>query len=151
MNVHGSEDGGQERLTLRGKGGAVELQVLLTDAGPRLIFESAELDLHATAGVNIRCEQFAVQARQRASIQAAELDLEASVGDVQVRANDGVSLVGEEVRLNCDKPEEIPEWMRADLLARFMAELQQPLPASQVTGDTSLVEEFDRLRAEKDP
>ncbi len=136
-----STEGGAERLRVRGRGGHVELTVVLTDAGPRLVFESAEVEIKSAGAVSIDCERFAVNARSEASIRSEEVRVEATLGSVAVLANDVVSLDGEEVRMNCDKPDDVPPWLRDTLGAK----LTRPAttPASDVQGDPSLIDEFE--------
>jgi hypothetical protein len=82
-----------DEITLRGPEGEVLLEVALTPAGPVLRFRAAQVQLDCTGAVEVRCESF--------HVQAGEMTLEASRGNVDVRANDDVNLNGERVRLNC--------------------------------------------------
>lgn len=142
--VEVSTEGGAERLRVRGRGGRVELTVVLTDAGPKLVFESADVEIRSVGAVTVDCDRFAVNARSEASMRAEEVRVEATLGNVAVLANDVVTLDGEEVRMNCDKPDDIPPWMRDALSAKFVKE---PLtPASEVQGDASLFEAFDAAK-----
>jgi hypothetical protein len=110
-----------ERLTVTGRGGRVELTVVLTEQGPRLVFESAEIELTASRRVAIACESLDVHASQTATIAAGRVEMRAEKSDVDLRANDRVVLVGEEVRLNCDTPDTVPQWMHAALGAKMVA------------------------------
>ncbi len=140
--VEVSVAGGDERLRVVGRGGRVELTVVLTDAGPRLVFESAELELRSAGAVTVDCARFAVKAREEATLTAESVTVEATRGDVRVKANDAVALDGEEVRMNCDRPDDIPPWMRDALAAQFVS--APATPAADVQGDASLFEEFAR-------
>lgn len=137
-----SIEGGAEQLRVRGRGGRVELTVVLTDAGPRLVFESADIELKSAGAVTVDCDRFAVNARSEASIRSEEVRVEATLGSVAVLANDVVSLDGEEVRMNCDKPDDVPPWMRDTFAAQLVK--NPHIAPSEVQGDASLVDEFER-------
>ncbi|WP_394845068.1 hypothetical protein LZC95_49450 [Pendulispora brunnea] len=138
--------GSHETLRVVGNGGRVELTVHLTDAGPKLVFEAADIELHAAHTVSVACERFEVQAREEARIVAQQAAIETTAGDIALRANDNVVVVGEQIRLNCDKPDEIPPWMQEEFAARLAsaADLTPSIPASDITGDADVVTEFDR-------
>ena len=113
-------------IRVRAPGGTVVLTVLVTEAGPVLRFESAEIELAATRKVSVTCERFDVIASEGASlttagdlvekiggdatrevggtakIDAEDVSLAARHGNVDVRANDDVDVRGERIRLNCD-------------------------------------------------
>ncbi len=137
-----STEGGAERLRVKGRGGRVELTVVLTDAGPKLVFESADVEIKSAGAVTVDCERFAVNARAEAAIRSEEVRVEATLGSVQVLANDAVTLDGEEVRMNCDKADDVPPWMRDRLMAQLTKDLPAA-PATEVQGDASLVDEFE--------
>jgi hypothetical protein len=134
--------GGLERLRVVGRGGRVELSVVLTDAGPRLVFESADVEIKSVGAVTVDCERFAVTARSEASLRAEEVRVEATRGDVAVRANDAVKLDGEEVLMNCDEPDAVPPWMKGALGAELTR--APAAPAADVQGDPTLLEEWER-------
>lgn len=134
--------GGLERLRVVGRGGRVELTVVLTDAGPRLVFESADVEIKSVGAVTVDCERFAVNARTEASLRAEEVRVEATRGDVAVRANDAVKLDGEEVLMNCDANDEVPPWMRDTLGAQLTK--APATPAAEVQGDASLLEAWEK-------
>ena len=120
-------DGGPEgdRVTIRGRGGEVELEVRMTANGPVLRFKAADLELAAAGEVKVECDRFHVRAnkeileetgghlRQRVagnasvmvrgqhSTKAGEARIEAKRGSVQIEANDNVQLVGERIKMNC--------------------------------------------------
>ena len=149
-NVHIAVVGGTESLRVTGCDGAVELTIKLSDNGHKLIFDAADIELNATEDVRLSCRNFQVEASERASVQGADMRLEATRGDVQVHANDHVSLVGEQIRLNCDKPDEIPEWMAAELGAKLASAVAAPeapdakaLVPQRVLGDASLLKQLD--------
>jgi hypothetical protein len=134
-----------ERLVVQARGGRVELTVLLTDQGPRLVFESAELELRAARKVSVVCEDFEVRADHAVDVRAARVNLRAEKGNIDARANDHVVLVGEQVRLNCDAPDAVPPWMQKALGAQLVPapEANVFLPAQEVVGDAALVEAYD--------
>ena len=98
-------------------GGAVTLSVLLTEAGPVLRFEGASLVLQASGSLAIDAEHLHLRGRAGMTLETAgDLALQAkgdlnsaariqnitaTLGDVNVQANDDVKLVGERVRVNC--------------------------------------------------
>jgi hypothetical protein len=140
--------GDGERLTVTSRGGRVELAVVFTDAGPRLVFDAAEVEFKTIRGVTVACENLDVAVRDTATLRGARVELRADAGDVDVRAHDRVVLVGEEVRLNCDAPDTVPPWMKEALRARLVPvpEANVFLPARAVTGDASLDAEHERRR-----
>ena len=116
---------GSERVTIRGTGGNVELEVRLTDRGPVLSFRAAEMELAAAGRMSIECDQLDVRTssgirqhtggdfeqivsgnaqsfvRGDSESTAAATRIRAVRGNVEVRANDDVRLNGERVKLNC--------------------------------------------------
>jgi hypothetical protein len=134
--------GGLERLRVVGRGGRVELTVVLTDAGPRLVFESADVEIKSVGAVTVDCERFAVNAKTEAAVRAEEVRVEATLGDVAIRANDAVKLDGEEVLINCDARDDVPPWMRDSLQAQLTK--APATPASEVQGDASLWEAWEK-------
>lgn len=119
------EAAGEDRITIRGKDGMVELEVRMTEHGPVLRFRAADVELESTGEVRVDCERFHVRAekeifeetgghlRQRIagnasvwvrgqhSTKAGEARLEAKRGSVQIEANDDVQLLGERIKMNC--------------------------------------------------
>lgn len=120
-----SRPGGTDRVTIRGLGGDVELEVRLTDQGPVLRFRAAEMQLESSGAVKVDCESFEVHAsggikqhtggdleqivsgdaetwvRGDQRSQARSQQIRALQGDVRLQANDDVKLAGERVKLNC--------------------------------------------------
>lgn len=138
------DSGAQERITVRGRGGGVEISIRLTDEGPRLLVDAADLELRASGSIALRCDRFDVQARVAAAISAPDTLVEATIGDLELRANDNVALEGEQIRMNCDRPDEPPDWMKRQLKAATAP----TLPASDLTGDAALAEQM--IRQKKD-
>ncbi len=140
---------GQEGLNVISKDGRVELSVIFEDSGPRLRFEAASVDVNAMNDVNIECENFNVRARKDVSLEGEDASIRATRGDVKVKANDDVTLDGEQVLLNCEgKPDEVPEWMVRELSARLESERIKPMEPRDVDGDPSLLEEYEKQRGE---
>jgi hypothetical protein len=97
--------------------GAVTLSVSLTENGPVLRFEGASLLLQAAGSLAIEAEQLKLHGRAGVSLstdgdlslqatgdlhsEARTQNVTATLGDVNVHANDDVKLSGERVRVNC--------------------------------------------------
>ena len=110
---------------VRGVGGEIELDVELTDAGPRLRFRAAALALEADGKVQVDCDEFHVRAKSGITqetdgdlgervagnaitvvdghlrMSALTAGVRATRGDVRLKANDDVKLTGERIKLNC--------------------------------------------------
>jgi hypothetical protein len=120
-----ASDGGAEHVRIRGVGGEIELDVTLTEEGPRLRFKAAELALEADGKVQVDCDEFHVRSRGDIVHEAAgnmgesvagnavtvvrgdlrvsarTAGVRATRGDVRLKANDDVKLEGERIKLNC--------------------------------------------------
>jgi hypothetical protein len=104
-----SEGADRDAITVRGAGGAVELEVILTPAGPVLRFRAAAIELEAAGKLRLDCEDLELHARRDASVrvggdfvtEAQTTTIRSERGDVLVEANDDVVLHGERVKLNC--------------------------------------------------
>lgn len=110
----------QDRLTLQAPNGQLLLSLELSPEGVRMSVSGTSLSLHALDEVDIQCSRFRVQARERVelasagevSVEAAGAirstgltqELRATLGDVQVVANDDVRVDGERIRLNSPEP-----------------------------------------------
>ena len=94
-------EAGGELVTIRGRNGQVELEVRLTEAGPVLRFDAAQLELRSTGAIRAICDRFEVEAAGAVSMVARVVDIRATRGDVRVQANDDVKLNGERIKLNC--------------------------------------------------
>jgi hypothetical protein len=115
-----------DQLTVRSRGGEVVLRVTITDAGPVLAFESAEVELCATRALRLCADEVSVQARgdlrlssggaleERVGgnlhtrvagalrVEAAEVEIQASEGRLAARARGTIALDGEHIALNGD-------------------------------------------------
>ena len=120
-----AEPGGQDRVTIRGATGEVELEVRMTEHGPVLRFKAAGLELDSTGDMKVRCDNFDLKAkgsitqesggplkqkigadadirvRGEQSTKAGEIKIASKRGNVEIEANDDVQIVGERVKLNC--------------------------------------------------
>lgn len=118
-------DDGTEHVRIHGVGGEIELDVVLTENGPRLRFKAADLALQADGKVQVDCDEFRVRATSaivhetpgdkaesvggnavtvvQGDVRTAgrTVGIQAIRGDVRVKANDDVKLTGERVLLNC--------------------------------------------------
>ena len=125
---------GGERLTVQGRGGEVVLRVLVTDDGPVLVFESAdvevaaagtlvlsgrEVSIHARAGLSLRaggdCTTAIAGSRHTRvgaadKLEAAAVQLQASEGAAEIRAAGRIALDGEHIGLNDDLCPRPFEW-----------------------------------------
>jgi hypothetical protein len=108
---------GGELVQFLNSKGKVTLSVELTEQGPVLRFEGASLVLQAAGELAIEAEHLQLRGRSGVSLSTAgdltfhaEGDLHseariqnltAALGNVNVRANDDVRILGERVRVNC--------------------------------------------------
>jgi uncharacterized protein (DUF2345 family) len=97
--------------------GNVTMSILVTESGAVLRFEGAALVLQTTGSLSIEAEHLSLHGRAGASITTngnlhvqARGDLHsaaqsqtvvATLGDVCLRANDDVKMIGERIRMNC--------------------------------------------------
>lgn len=115
-----------DRLTVRGRRGEVVLRVLLTDAGPVLSFESADIEIAGTRKLAMSADHVSIGARRSMEIcvegdmtqtiagtrqtsvrgperlEASAIELQANEGAVQLRAAGRIGLDGEHIGLNDD-------------------------------------------------
>ncbi len=118
-------DDGTEHVRIHGVGGEIELDVVLTEDGPRLRFKAADLALEANGKVQVDCDEFHVRSkgdiiheadgnmgervegnavtvvRGNLRVSACTAGVRATRGDVRLKANDDVKLEGERIKLNC--------------------------------------------------
>ena len=114
-----------DRLTVRARNGQVMLRVTLTDAGPVLFFESADVELRAARSLVLEGETVEVRAnalRTRVAgdvdervdgarhtriggvdrLEAASLQTQANDGAIELKAAGRIALDGEHIGLNDD-------------------------------------------------
>lgn len=103
-------------LTLLAPSGAVSLSIRVTPSGPVLSFESG-LKIEATGALELAGQSLVLRGTEGVSVEsggdaqiyaAGDLstsaqiqNIQARLGNVNVKANDDVRLRGERVRLNC--------------------------------------------------
>lgn len=126
-----------DRLTVRGRGGDVLLRVLMTDAGPLLAFESAEIEIAAAGTLALSGRDVSIEARRSLSLtaggdctqaikgarhtrvgaadrlEAESVQLQANEGAVEMRAAGRIALDGEHIGLNDDPCPRPFEWSTA--------------------------------------
>ncbi|APR88181.1 hypothetical protein A7982_13530 [Minicystis rosea] len=98
-----------ERVRVRGRGGEVEIEVILTERGPVLKMRAVDLELSAAGAVRVDCDRFHVRAASgivqetggELALGGRAATITAERGDVAIEANDDVRLRGERVKLNC--------------------------------------------------
>lgn len=110
-------EGTRNLICLRSAGGSVALTIEVTADGPILRFDGPALAIQTSGPLVIDSESIALHGRRGVSlssggdaairitgdleISARMQKIRADLGDVEVRANDDVRLVGERVLLNC--------------------------------------------------
>ncbi len=119
---------GKETLEIVGPGGATELSIELTERGPRLVLEAADIQINTVNRIAVDCESFEVRARDELSLSGAQASLIARDGDAAITANDYVRVVGEQIRLNCDTPDQVPAWMQSEIAAQLQRAARGPAP-----------------------
>ena len=125
----------------------LSLEIQLTEHGPILRTQVTAVEMDVSQDIVARCRRFEVDARESVSLRAhdivqtaektlranaGEVELEATTGDIRLRANDDVQLLGEQVLLNCERPQVTPQWIA------LPAEPERSLPRQDVFGDADL-------------
>lgn len=111
------DDGKREAVFFLNADGEVTLSIQLTEKGPVLRFEGATLALQAAGSLSIGAEHVHLHGRQGLALtsegdiavatpgdlhtEARIQNLSATLGNVNVRANDDIRLNGERVLVNC--------------------------------------------------
>jgi hypothetical protein len=128
----------------------VAIEIAITASGPVIRAAAAALELESATDIVARCERFAVEARESASIRAQTIEqqatgelslsgssvgVDARLGGVVVHANDDVQLLGEQVLLNCDRDPPVPSWIPQAAAA------PASLPREDSAGDRELLDE----------
>lgn len=116
---------GTDRLTVRGRDGQIVLRVTVTESGPVLAFQAAELELSGTRTLRLDGERIEVSAGELRTyvggdaetritgsrhtridgaerLEAAEVQVQASTGALEARAAGRIALDGEHIGLNDD-------------------------------------------------
>lgn len=111
----------EDRVLIRSSTGNLVLSIELTDAGPRLRFQGAELELVGSRRVAVVAPEVHIAATRNLSLSAmgdvrvegSAIELQASDEHVRVRAAGKIGLDGEHIGLNDDtRPRPFP-WSRA--------------------------------------
>lgn len=120
---------------------ALSLEIVMTPTGPSLRVSAQSVELVAAETLTARAKHIALDAQESVSIKAGgdatvdarALSLEARVGRAQIRANDDVQLLGEQVLLNCERKVETPPW------ALESPQVPALLRLADVSGDAELL------------
>ncbi len=123
-----------DRLTVRSRGGSVLLRVLMTESGPLLAFESADVELAATGRLSLSAGEISIDARRSLTLssggdctnrvtgtrhtrigaadrlEAETVQIQASDGAVELRAAGRIAINGDHVGLNDDPCPHPFEW-----------------------------------------
>lgn len=131
--------------------GTVNVEIVLTEEGPVIRASVAALEITAETDVRVSCDRFLVEARESFGVRAGQISHEASgalratasevavtarSGGVAIRANDDVSVHGEQVLLNCDREPLVPAWVPRP------SSVEVTLPASAEHGDAEVLREL---------
>lgn len=92
-------DVGGERLLICTAEGEVELSIRLTPEGPVLRLAGARVELAADQ-LALRCRELDIDVGEAALIRARSVGVEATLGNITLRANDDVQIEGERIWLN---------------------------------------------------
>ncbi|HZL18192.1 MAG TPA: hypothetical protein VFG23_10640 [Polyangia bacterium] len=129
--------------------GAMSVEITLTANGPSIRTTAATLEIDATADIFARCEKFTVEARQRISLRAPEIvqqasdsiraearavEIVATAGDIRLRANDDVQVLGDQVLLNCEREPPLPNWLPRS------PDIEITVPREDTGGDLDVLE-----------
>ena len=117
-----SED--RDLVTISAPDGTVELQITLTDKGPILQVSAASIEMCAADRIALNCNELDVSVKEQmqlkcdgdlnqtvngnfesttkgtARVEARRIGVEATWGDVDIKANDDVYFTGERIYLN---------------------------------------------------
>ncbi|SIO60655.1 hypothetical protein SAMN05444166_6475 [Singulisphaera sp. GP187] len=92
-----------EELEVRDRGGALELSISLTEAGPMVRIRAARIALESPETISLQCRRFEVDATEAVQLQSGgEVRIQAN--ELRVRTVEDVHLDGAMIRLNCDPP-----------------------------------------------
>jgi hypothetical protein len=103
-----------------------DVEIAITSSGPVVRASAVALEIDSADEIVARCDRFSIQARSSVEIAAPEItcrasgtvraegrevDVVANAGDVRLRANDDVQLLGEQILLNCERQPPPPTWI----------------------------------------
>jgi hypothetical protein len=116
--------------------GVMTVEITITARGPVIRTTAAALEIEAADEIVARCERFTVEARETVSLRGRSVEVEATGGDVRLRANDDVQVLGEQVLLNCEREEPLPSW----LPQAPVPQIEVTVPRQDAGGDQGLFE-----------
>ena len=109
--------GKDDHLVVTSPEGRIEMSVRFTETGPVLGFEAAAIQLKSAGEVAVQCNTFKVEAAKKIQVstdgdmvqniggkvhvEAHSVNIQSKRGNVDVKANDDVRLLGERIKLNC--------------------------------------------------
>ncbi len=109
----------EEKVEILSTQGQVVITIEMTEKGPQIQLEGAKLAVRASEELSLKSKHLHIEAEESLTLrsqgnliqevgkdlisQAEAQYLKASLGDVQIRANDDVRLDGERIKLNCDE------------------------------------------------
>lgn len=126
----------RDHLTIRSPEGVVELRLRITESGPVLSFDQANLSLENTGAVSLECDalhvktkraseldiggdltqrvagNYRVEARDDSFFSAQAVNIDAELGELSLKANDDVSIQGLRVLVNVPTEQELAEAKR---------------------------------------
>lgn len=112
--VHLLADAVTEQLQIRSPQGQVEVEIVLTPAGPVVRVHGGKLEFATPQDVSIRCRSFAVETEAAVTIRGQEM---------RVKTDAAIYLNGETVRLNCPEDGSLPSASAVSLLTSRTAVL----------------------------
>jgi hypothetical protein len=131
---------------------ALDVQIHMTAQGPVVRTHAARLELESTDDIVARCDRFRIEARESVELtsqgtivqkakgnlrsEGRAVTMEAMRGDIRLKANDDVQLLGEQVLLNCDRQPPVPSWVPVAPIP------QTTVARTDVSGDPDLFEEL---------
>ena len=106
-NARGSVGAEGEELEVRDRGGALELSISLTEAGPMVRIRAARIALESPETISLQCRRFEVDATEAVQLQSGG-EVRIGTREMRVRTEADVHLDGAMIRLNCDTPPALP-------------------------------------------
>ncbi|WP_406695660.1 hypothetical protein V5E97_32110 [Singulisphaera sp. Ch08] len=97
-----------EELEVRDRGGALELSISLTEAGPMVRIRAARIALESPETISLQCRRFEVDATEAVQLQSGG-EVRIGAREMRVRTEADVHLDGAMIRLNCDPPPGLPK------------------------------------------
>ena len=98
--LHLETSQGQAVMVIRAPDSRIEVEILLTEAGPVVRLQAAALELVTTDEMAIRCQRLQVDAQERIEL-ATSGSLQVHAEEMRVQTERSIHLNGETIRLNC--------------------------------------------------